>query len=336
VLEPHLAHHGGHGVLGATPFPATGSPTLFPQNGPGIPYLVAKCRRHERSGAPRYLGIALAVMLWVAINASRQDHGYAAAIALVPIVSHSEFRAMVSATTSGPTEEAPGRRKLIAVVYADMVGYSRLIELDDAGTIKRLRALRSGLIDPAIDEHGGRLVQTGGDSLLIAFDSVDGAVRCAIKVQQQLPKFDSDQPPDRAIRFRIGINFGDVIADGTDLHGDMVNVAARLQAECPVGAICITRAVRDHVQQRLDLALEELGPLKLKNIARPVEAFVLRVDETAAAQKPRDQLPPQDLGDTSQPAGQSTAGLVDAPGGGSFRNVSAFAALDRGAAVPGI
>jgi adenylate cyclase len=230
---------------------------------------------------------------------------------------------MVSSTTSGPIEEAPGRRKLIAVVYADMVGYSRLIELDDAGTIKRLRALRSNLIDPAIDEHGGRLVQTGGDSLLIAFDSVDGAVRCAIKVQQQLPKFDSDQPPDRAIRFRIGINFGDVIADGTDLHGDMVNVAARLQAECPVGAICITRAVRDHVQHRLDLDLEELGPLKLKNIARPIEAFVLRLNETAAAQKPRDRLPPQDLGNTSQPAGQSTAGVVDALGGpasGTYRH----------------
>ena len=90
---------------------------------------------------------------------------------------------------------SPGARKLIAVVYADMVGYSRLIGLDDEGTLERLRALRSTLIDPAIDEHGGRIVQTGGDSLLIVFDSIDGAVRCAVKVQQQVPAYDGDQPP---------------------------------------------------------------------------------------------------------------------------------------------
>ena len=144
-------------------------------------------------------------------------------------------------------------------VYADMVGYSRLIGLDDAGTLKRLRNLRSSVIDPAIEEHGGRLVQTGGDSLLIVFDSIDGAVRCAVKVQQQVPDLDGNQPPDRAIRFRVGINFGDAIAEGTDLHGDMVNVAARLQAECPPGSICVTRAVRDHVQDRLDLTLMNLA-----------------------------------------------------------------------------
>ena len=134
----------------------------------------------------------------------------------------------------------------------------------------------SNLIDPAIDEHGGRIVQTGGDSLLIVFDSIDGAVRCAVKVQQQVPIHDGDQPPDRAIRFRIGINIGDAIADGTDLHGDAVNVAARLQAECPPGGICVSRAVRDHVQTGSIWTFEELGPLNLKNIARPVEAFVLQ------------------------------------------------------------
>ena len=122
----------------------------------------------------------------------------------------------------------------------------------------------------------GRIVQTGGDFLLIVFDSIDGAVRCAVKVQQQVPIHDGDQPPDRAIRFRIGINIGDAIADGTDLHGDAVNVAARLQAECPPGGICVSRSVRDHVHGRLDLTFEELGPLDLKNIARPVEAFVVK------------------------------------------------------------
>jgi adenylate cyclase len=177
--------------------------------------------------------------------------------------------------------KAAGGRKLIAVAYADMVGYSRLIGLDDAGTLHRLRTLRRALIDPAIREHGGRVVQTGGDSLLVAFDSIDGAVRCAVRVQQQVPVYDGDQPPDRRIRFRIGINIGDVIPDGTDLHGDGVNIAVRLEAAGPVGGICVSRTVRDHVHGQLDLAFEPVGELTLKNIARPVEAFVLRLDPTA-------------------------------------------------------
>ncbi len=181
---------------------------------------------------------------------------------------------------SDPIGNSSLGRKLIAVVYADMVGYSRLIGLDDVGTLERLRTLRRALIDPAIDEHGGRIVNTGGDSLLIMFDSVEGAMRCAMKMQQQVPVYDRDQPPDRAVRFRVGINVGDVIPDGTDIHGDVVNVAARLQTECPPGGICVSRAVRDHVQYRLDLGFEELGPLNLKNIVRPVEAFVLRLGGT--------------------------------------------------------
>jgi adenylate cyclase len=173
---------------------------------------------------------------------------------------------------------SPGGRKLIAVVYSDMVGYSRLIGLDDLGTLERLRTLRSALIDPAIEEYGGRVVQTGGDSILIVFDSIDGAVQCAVKVQRQVPEYDGDQPPDRAIRFRVAINVGDVIAEGTDFHGNAVNVVARLQSECPAGGVCVTRAVRDHVHDRLDLAFESLGTLNLKNITRPVEAFVVRLD----------------------------------------------------------
>ena len=183
--------------------------------------------------------------------------------------------------------KVPDRRKLVAVVYADMVGYSRLIGLDDAGTLERLRALRRNLIDPAIEEHGGRIVQTGGDSLLIVFDSIDGAVRCAVKVQQQVPTHDGGQSADRAIRFRVRINIGDAIADGTDLHGDAVNVVARLQAECPSGGICVTRAVRDHVHGRLDLTFEELGSLSLKNIPRPVEAFVVRLGTEVPKAIPR-------------------------------------------------
>jgi adenylate cyclase len=186
---------------------------------------------------------------------------------------------------------SPDRRKLIAVVYADMVGYSRLIGLDDAGTLERLRTLRKVVIDPAIEEHGGRIVQTGGDSLLIVFDSIDWAVRCAVKVQQLVPILDGDQQPDRAIRFRVGINIGDAIADGTDLHGDAVNVAVRLQAECPPGGVCVSRSVRDHVHGRLDLVFEELGALSLKNIAHPVEAFVVRLN-TGVPHVPRSVAMP--------------------------------------------
>jgi adenylate cyclase len=146
---------------------------------------------------------------------------------------------MPSDSSSDLARKSPGERKLVAVLYADMVGYSRLIGVDDAGTLARLKQLRTDLIDPAIAEHRGRIVQTGGDSLLVVFDSIDGAVRCAIKVQQQVPIRDRSPSPEHAILSRMGINIGDAIADGTDLHGDAVNVVARLQAECPrVASVC--------------------------------------------------------------------------------------------------
>jgi adenylate cyclase len=197
---------------------------------------------------------------------------------------------MPETKAADPTGRSSGGRKLIAVVHTDMVGYSRLIGFDDVGTLERLRALRRALIDPTITENGGRIVNTGGDSLLMVFDSIEGAVRCAVKVQQQVRAYDGEEPPDRAIRFRVGVNVGDVIPDGTDIHGDVVNVAARLQAECPPGGICVSRAVRDHVQDRLNLAFEELGALDLKNINRPVEAFVLKLDRAMAPTISRDRL----------------------------------------------
>jgi adenylate cyclase len=192
-----------------------------------------------------------------------------------------------TAATSGA-----GRRKLIAVLYADMVGYSRLIGFDDAGTLERLRTLRRDLIDPAIEEHGGRIAQTGGDSLLVVFDSIDGAVRCGVRMQQQMPLHEAATQPDRSIRFRLGINIGDAIADGTDLHGDAVNVVARLQAECPPGGICVSRAVRDHVHGRLDLTFEALETLNLKNISRPVEAFLVKFGEATGAKTKGSGTPP--------------------------------------------
>jgi adenylate cyclase len=188
---------------------------------------------------------------------------------------------MVQTNTSDLVGRTPSGRRLIAVVHADIVGYSRLIGLDDVGTLIRLQTLRNSLIGPALDEHGGRIVQTAGDSMLIVFDSIEGAVRCAVKLQQGMPDFDGNNPPDQTIRFRIGVNIGDVIPDGTDIHGDSINVAARLQAECPPGGIYVSRVVRDHVVDRIDLPFDEIGKLNLKNIARPVHVYSLRLDADA-------------------------------------------------------
>ncbi len=171
--------------------------------------------------------------------------------------------------------EAVDSRRLIAVVYADMAGYSRLIGEDDAGTCARLAELRADLIDPALARHGGRLVNTAGDSLLVLFDSILSAMRFAIEVQRAVPSFDGDYAPDRRMRFRMGVNAGDIVPDGTNMHGDGLNVAARLQSVCPIGAICVSRVVREQVGNRLGLPFKELGALDLKNIGRPVEAFVL-------------------------------------------------------------
>ena len=172
------------------------------------------------------------------------------------------------------------------MVHADVAGYSRLIGMNDAGTVRRLRTLRRALIDPAIRAFHGRIVNTAGDSMMIMFDSVDAALQCALRVQQQVPVLDGDQPPERRIRFRIGINLGDVITEGTDVHGDGSNIAARLQNICPVGGICVSRAVRDHGGARLGLEFEPLGPQTLKNIAQPVEAFAIHLDPGASAAVP--------------------------------------------------
>jgi class 3 adenylate cyclase len=179
---------------------------------------------------------------------------------------------------TGKSEPAARRpvmepRRLVTVVYADMVGYSRLIGLDDTGTLMRLRQLRASIIDHAIEDCGGMIIQTGGDSLLMVFESVNRAVDCAANIQRAIPAHDGEQPFEMAIRFRMTVNVGDAIFDGNDLHGNVVNVAVRLQAVCPPGGICITRAVYE-LLQRHDVYFQGLGPLNLKNIRRPVEAYV--------------------------------------------------------------
>jgi TolB-like protein/rhodanese-related sulfurtransferase len=164
-----------------------------------------------------------------------------------------------------------------------MVGYSRLVEQDDSGTYARLARLRHTLIDPALERYGGKLDNTAGDALLMEFSSVLSAVRFAVEIQTRMPEFDDGEPPDRRIRFRMGINAGDAISDGTDIHGDSVNIAARLQALCPPGGVCVSTVVRNQVQERLDLQFEPMGALHLKNITRPVEAFAVRLDRRSSS-----------------------------------------------------
>jgi adenylate cyclase len=168
--------------------------------------------------------------------------------------------------------------RLKAAVQTDMVGYSRLFGLDHQGTIARWRDLRRRLIMPVIRHYHGRLAQTAGDSMLIMFDSITQAVSCSVTIQSELAAENVLWPSDRRMLLRVGVDFGDVIEEGTNFHGDGVIIAARLQAICPPGAVCISRAVHDKAGDRLGLPYESLGSLTLKNIARPVEAFVLWPD----------------------------------------------------------
>src|SRR5579863_8746371 len=172
--------------------------------------------------------------------------------------------------TSG--RERPERR-LAAILAADVVGYSRLMGVDEEGTLAALRALRAELTDPKIAEHRGRIVKTTGDGLLVQFHSVVDAVRCALEVQQLMAERTAGVTPLMRMALRIGINLGDIIIEDGDIFGDGVNVAARLEALAEPGGICVSRVVRDQVRDRLDIAFDDLGERQVKNIARPVRVF---------------------------------------------------------------
>ncbi|WIM10218.1 adenylate/guanylate cyclase domain-containing protein [Enhydrobacter sp.] len=163
--------------------------------------------------------------------------------------------------------------KLAAVLAADMVGYSRLMEADERGTLARLRTHRIELIDPAVAKNQGHVIKTTGDGMLVEFQSVTDAVRCAVEIQERMRRRNTDVPDERRINFRIGINLGDIIFDDGDIYGDGVNVAARLEQLAEVGGICVTAAVHDQVDGRLDVAFEDLGEKLLKNISRPVRVY---------------------------------------------------------------
>jgi adenylate cyclase len=180
------------------------------------------------------------------------------------------------ARDSLPTKVLEMERKLVAILSADVVGYTRLMEIDEAGTLARLKSLRQRLIDPAIASHSGRIVKLMGDGALVEFPSVVGAVGCGLAIQRDMVAAESDLPVDQRIRFRIGINVGDVMIDGDDIYGDGVNVAARLQALAEPGAIAVSAVVREHIGSKLIVAFEDAGSHSVKNMEKPVHVYVVR------------------------------------------------------------
>ncbi|MGF1624643.1 MAG: adenylate/guanylate cyclase domain-containing protein [Alphaproteobacteria bacterium] len=188
----------------------------------------------------------------------------------------------------------PAERKLVAILSADVVGYSRLMGADEAGTLATLSAHRE-VIDDLIGLRAGRIVGTAGDSILAEFHSVVEAVHCGVEIQQAMAARNADLPAARKMLFRIGINVGDVIAKGDDIFGDGVNVAARLQGLAAPGGICISRSVRDQLRDKSPFLFEDQGEQVVKNIVRPVRVFTLRFEGapagiTVSAEPPAEEI----------------------------------------------
>jgi adenylate cyclase len=205
-------------------------------------------------------------------------------------------------------------RRLAAILAADVAGYSRLMGIDEEGTLERLKAHRRELGDPKIREHHGRIVKTTGDGVLVEFSSVVDAVRCAAEIQRAMADRDTDMAEDRRIKFRIGVNLGDIIVEDNDIYGHGVNVAARLEALAEPGGICISRTVRDQIRDKLPYAFEDLGEQSVKNIARPVRVYALRSEAVAALPAPNAPATPP----IPQPAGAPRLSIVVLP----FANLS--------------
>src|SRR2546421_9822031 len=187
-------------------------------------------------------------------------------------------------------------RRLTAILAAEVVGYSRLMSRDEAGTIAALRSLRKELADPAITAHKGRIFKLTGDGMLVEFPSVVSAVACAVDIQSAMRTRNATESAAR-IEFRIGVNLGDIIVEDGDIFGDGVNVAARLESIAPVGGIAVSQSVRDHVGKRLDLVFEDMGERRLKNIETPIRVYSISLDRPSnretndAASAPREERP---------------------------------------------
>jgi adenylate cyclase len=178
-------------------------------------------------------------------------------------------------------------RRLAAILAADMVAYSRLMAADEAGTIERQKTHRAALIDPKIAQYGGRIVKTTGDGMLVEFPSVVDAVQCAIEIQRAMPKRETEVPDEQRIRYRIGINLGDIVIEGDDILGDGVNVAARLEGLSEPEGLCISDVVYQNIQGKLGLEFEDLGEQALKNMERKVRAWRWSNTESPAVSGPK-------------------------------------------------
>ena len=182
-------------------------------------------------------------------------------------------------------------RRLAAILAADVAGYSRLMGADEEGTLAQLKAHRRTLVDPKIQEHRGRIVKTTGDGMLVQFASVVDAVRCAVEVQRGMAARNAEVPQDKWIEFRVGIHQGDIIIDGRDIFGDGVNVAARLESLAEPGGICVSGRVQEDAGGKLDITFEDAGEQQLKNIARPLRVYRVRVGGAAVSPRPALPLP---------------------------------------------
>jgi adenylate cyclase len=174
-------------------------------------------------------------------------------------------------------EAPPLERKLVAILATDVAGYSRLMGIDEEGTLSTLSAFRLAT-DGLISQHGGRICGTAGDSILAAFGSALAAVQCAVDIQNELAHSNDALEKDRRMQFRIGINVGDVMLKEGDIFGDGVNIAARLEGSAEPGGICISRGIHDHVMKKLPYEFEDLGEKSVKNIAQPIRVFRLILD----------------------------------------------------------
>jgi adenylate cyclase len=204
-------------------------------------------------------------------------------------------------------EPSSRKRKLAAILHADVAGFSRLMGEDEAGTHRALGELR-GTVDPLITAHDGRIVGTAGDSLLADFSSVVDALNCAIEMQRASRVINDPIPPEHRLELRIGVNLGDVIVDGDDIFGDGVNIAARLEALAQPGTVCISQTVYDHVRNKLDLDYRPLGSHRVKNIADPVRAYAVGLP--AAVPRPRPKRGWRPVAAATSSVALAAAGLV--------------------------
>jgi adenylate cyclase len=201
-------------------------------------------------------------------------------------------------------------RRLATILAADVAGYSRLMGADEEGTHERLKAHLRQLVNPKIEEHRGHIVKNTGDGLLAEFASVVEAVRCAAEVQRGMIDREPEMTDEQRIRFRVGINFSDIMLDGGDIFGDGVNVAARLEGLAEPGGICASGTVRDHIRDKLPYPFEDMGELSIKNIARPVRVHALRPEVLAELPAASVRIRPSHRKKAFGAAGMATAAAV--------------------------